>query len=243
MRLIRGDCGIKPVPGVAAPYKTATILADPLWGVTPATEAAKPPSTTRPERISSAGAWAFRNRSWLPVPLGIALLALSWRGATPSVPLAILGLCVLAAGQAIRFWAVRHIGPISRTRACRVGPLITSGPYALTRNPLYIGNWCLWTGVVMIAGIAWMLPIVWLAFGLQYGGIVAWEERLITRRLTRYGEYATHVPRWWPRRNWHHASLPTTAGVFTWREVLHSERGTLLALVAALLLFLHPLVR
>jgi protein-S-isoprenylcysteine O-methyltransferase Ste14 len=176
------------------------------------------------------------------VPLAAALLAVSWNG-TRSWPLALAGLLIIGIGQALRFWAVRHIGPISRTRACRVGPLITSGPYALTRNPLYIGNWCLWTGIVMIAGVPLMLPLVWLAFALQYGWIVAWEEHLIGLRLRRYSDYAAQVPRWWPARRWYRAPLSHTSGVFTWREVLHSERGTILALVCVLVLLLRPFVR
>ena len=228
--------------GVAVTYKTATIVAEPLWEVTPATKEPRLLGTSRPDRATTAGGWAFRNRSWLPVPLGIALMALSWNS-TRSIPFALAGLIVLVAGQAIRFWAVRHIGPISRTRACRVGPLITSGPYALTRNPLYVGNWCLWTGIVIIAGVPWMLPLIWLAFGLQYGEIVEWEERLIGKRLARYRDYAAQVPRWWPKRNWSCAPSSHPAGVFTWREVLHSERGTLLALVGVLILLLSPFVR
>jgi protein-S-isoprenylcysteine O-methyltransferase Ste14 len=229
--------------GVSAASKTAAVVADTPWMV-PSGSEATPARTADVDEVPVVGAWAFRNRSWLPIPLGIAVVALSW-STTPSLMAAVAGLMVLCAGQTLRFWAVRHIGPISRTRAHRTGPLITTGPYALTRNPLYVGNWCLWTGVVMITGILWMLPVVWLAFRIQYGEIVEWEERLISTRLKRYTEYAACVPRWWPSAATWRATVTSrwASGAFSWREVLHSERGTLLAILATLLLILYPLAR
>jgi protein-S-isoprenylcysteine O-methyltransferase Ste14 len=47
---------------------------------------------------------------------------------------------VTAAGELIRLWGVHHIGAISRTRSQRLGPLVATGPFALIRNPLYVGN-------------------------------------------------------------------------------------------------------
>ena len=47
--------------------------------------------------------------------------------------------------------AVHHIGVISRTRSDRLGPLVASGPFALVRNPLYLGNIALWVGFALTA--------------------------------------------------------------------------------------------
>ena len=58
----------------------------------------------------------------------------------------------MAAGELLRFWAVRHIGVISRTRSDRLGPLVETGPFALIRNPLYLGNIALWVGFTLSAG-------------------------------------------------------------------------------------------
>ena len=49
------------------------------------------------------------------------------------------GIAMVLVGELMRFWAVRHIGTISRTRtATRQGPLIMSGPFRIVRNPLYL---------------------------------------------------------------------------------------------------------
>jgi len=140
-------------------------------------------------------------------------------------------------GQGLRLWSVRHIGTVSRTRSSRIGPLITDGPYAALRNPLYVGNWLLWTGFTVWSALLWMLPIVWGAFVLQYGAITRWEEdRLRLHFGSSYETYAHNVPRWRPQWGALTRALSTSAS-HPWRDVLFSERGTLLAVgVMSLLL-------
>jgi hypothetical protein len=73
------------------------------------------------------GAWLFRYRSFLPVPLALILLIVR-AGELDGAAVMTLGAAIVAAGQALRLWAVRHIGTISRTRTTRYGPLMTAGP-------------------------------------------------------------------------------------------------------------------
>jgi protein-S-isoprenylcysteine O-methyltransferase Ste14 len=46
-------------------------------------------------------------------------------------------------------------------------------------NPLYAGNWFLWTGFVIWSELLWMLPIAWIVFWVQYGAIRRWEEAML----------------------------------------------------------------
>ncbi len=183
------------------------------------------------------GAWAFRQRSWLPVPLALVLIVVSWRSVQSPWAFYAGGGVVLG-GLAVRMWAVRRIGTISRTRANRQGPLITSGPYAWVRNPLYVGNWLLWTGCVLLSELLWMLPVAWAIFALQYGAIAAYEEsRLRGHYGAAYDEYARVVPRWMPRAGPRWTSrIPPTA--HPWPEVVFSERGTLIAAAAMTILLI-----
>ena len=125
-----------------------------------------------------AGAWLFRYRSSLPVPLALVLVLVR-KGAVEGPWVLVAGPLLVVMGEGLRLWAVRHIGTISRTRTTRYGPLITAGPYAMMRNPLYVGNWFLWTGFAVWSGLLWMLPVAWVVFALQYRAIAKWEAAFI----------------------------------------------------------------
>jgi len=184
---------------------------------------------------SRVGGWLFRQRTWLPLPLVAALLLIP----APSGPqrswMWLAGPLIVALGEAIRLWAVHHIGAISRTRSDRLGPLIASGPFAYVRNPLYLGNILLWTGFAVSANLIWLAPIVVLLLALEYHAIVRWEEDLLKARIGEpYARYVASVPRWLPSLMAPPASPSNVP--FLWRDTLFSERGTLIAIGAGFLL-------
>jgi protein-S-isoprenylcysteine O-methyltransferase Ste14 len=191
------------------------------------------------DTVTRVGAWLFRHRTAIPVPLGLAiLLAPSTLAAGPPA-LVVAGAAIVAAAEAVRLWSVRHIGAISRTRRDRLGPLVVSGPFALIRNPLYVGNIALWIGFALSARLPWLAPLFAAILFFEYHAIVRWEERLLDERLgDRYREYAGNVPRWVPaingraRRRLQAPAGAATPGasVFSWRQTLFSERGTLIAI-------------
>jgi protein-S-isoprenylcysteine O-methyltransferase Ste14 len=142
------------------------------------------------------------------------------------------GVTLVVLGEALRLWGVHHIGVISRTRSDRLGPLITTGPFAVVRNPLYIGNIALWTGFAISARLLWLAPVIGGILALKYHAIVRWEEQLLEMRLgDRYRAYRREVPRWIPRP----VRLPESPSG-SWRDTLFSERGTLIAIAAGYLL-------
>jgi protein-S-isoprenylcysteine O-methyltransferase Ste14 len=152
-----------------------------------------------------------------------------------STSLSRLGVLVVAAGEAIRLWAVHHIGAISRTRSDRLGPLIDTGPFALVRNPLYLGNILLWLGFALSARLFWLAPIIVVLLAFEYHAIVRWEETLLAMRMgDAYLDYTTRVPRWIPRLGAARSSALEGADslprLFSWAETLYSERGTLIAI-------------
>ncbi|HEY7190931.1 MAG TPA: methyltransferase [Vicinamibacterales bacterium] len=185
---------------------------------------------------TSAGHWVFRNRSWLPIPLGIA--AVFFTPAVVDWRLVYAGALCIVAGEALRLWAVRHIGVVSRTRTTRLGPLVTSGPYAHTRNPLYIGNWLLWTGFALGSSLRWLVPVSWAVFAVQHAFVVQWEEQLLAQRYpASYGRYAGVVARWFPRLSGIGIRVPYRRP-YPWIDVMFSERGTLMAIALAAMLIL-----
>ena len=181
------------------------------------------------------GGWLFRQRTWLPLPLVAAILLVPGSRDIEPTPFWLLGAALVLAGEAVRLWAVHHIGVISRTRSDRLGPLISTGPFSLVRNPLYLGNIALWAGFAVSARLVWMALLIVVVVGFEYHTIVRWEEQLLAAHLgDSYRAYAARVPRWVPTRA-HVAPGPNPAA-YSWRETFFSERGTLIAIAAGYLL-------
>ncbi len=103
------------------------------------------------ERIGRA---LFRRRSFTPVPLLIVAVPLLWRsrgGGGAAWTAAGVGLC--AAGQALRAWVLGQVpdGTSGQNERLIATELNTSGPYARTRNPLYLGNLLITLGLCVVA--------------------------------------------------------------------------------------------
>ena len=190
------------------------------------------PQQTQPEILVRIGGWLFKQRTWLPIPLVVLLLAVPQQ--TSSAGLLWAGVLLVVLSEATRLWGVRHIGVVSRTRSDRLGPLVDSGPFAAVRNPLYLANIGLWVGFALSARLPLIAPLVALALALEYHAIVRWEERLLETRLgDRYRTYASRVPRWIPTPG---GSSGSSAMGFSWRDTILSERGTLIAILLGYLL-------
>jgi protein-S-isoprenylcysteine O-methyltransferase Ste14 len=112
--------------------------------------------------------------------------------ASPTSALLGLGAALAAVGLLIRAWAA---GTIHKERE-----LTTTGPYAHTRNPLYVGSFLLGSGISM-AGGHWIWPVLFVAFYVGvYGKTMAGEVTLLTELFgDRYEHYMTHVPAVFPR--------------------------------------------
>jgi protein-S-isoprenylcysteine O-methyltransferase Ste14 len=193
--------------------------------------------------LAALGGWLFRRRTSIPIPIILVLLIVPPGEAWRSRGWLAAGALLVAVGELVRLWAVRHIGAISRTRADRLGPLVVSGPFRFVRNPLYLGNLMLWAGFSLAARLVWMVPLVALVIGFEYHAIVRWEEQLLlARRGDEYRAYVSRVPRWIPSltRLGERSAPPAP---YTWTQTLYSERGTLIAIaVGAWLLVLKGLL-
>jgi protein-S-isoprenylcysteine O-methyltransferase Ste14 len=197
------------------------------------------------------GGWLFRHRTSLPLPFAAAIVAFPAGQTSRSAGLVAAGVAVTVLGELLRLWGVHQIGAISRTRTDRLGPLVESGPFAMLRNPLYVGNIALWVGFALAARLVWLAPVIAVLLGLEYHAIVRWEEHLLESRLgDAYRSYAARVPRWVPTFNreergtrrekdlsaFSAGSAGSAVRPYSWRETLFSERGTLIAMAAGYLL-------
>ena len=183
------------------------------------------PSAAEQRSSARIGALLFRNRSWLPVPfLLVALLA----PAHPTVANWLAGAVLVVIGEWIRLAGVAAAGTVTRRRSRDVQRLVTYGIFRWVRNPLYVGNFLIWMGFVVISGVLWFLPIAIVLFAVEYTLIVAYEEGVLESIFGReYLDYKQAAPRWIPRP-------PPRAehGPHDWAEAWRSEVSTFMQYVA-----------
>ncbi len=176
----------------------------------------------------------FKNRSYTPIPLVLLLLFFS----KPYQPIIYFGFILLTMGEICRIWAVRYAG--GRTRTTKVGApsLCTSGSFAYVRNPLYLGNMIIYSGVVLIAGgpkVWWMIGITLLFFIIQYSLIVSLEQETLTKLFGKeYLTYCENVPALIPRLTpWKHR---LTQEPLSFNKVFKPEKNTILNILLILIL-------
>jgi protein-S-isoprenylcysteine O-methyltransferase Ste14 len=144
-----------------------------------------------------AGAVLFRHRGWLPILfLGVPLVA----PGSMSRELWAIGIALVVLGESWRLWGVAAAGTSTRRRSRNVSRLVTYGPFAWSRNPLYNGNFLIWMGFAVISGVFWFLPVAIILFAIEYSLIVRFEEGVLESTFDgEYLEYKARTPRWLPR--------------------------------------------
>jgi protein-S-isoprenylcysteine O-methyltransferase Ste14 len=125
------------------------------------------------------------------VPLGfIFAVVYIWLARPTTTSLGVGGL-LLIPGLVLRGLASGHV---QKDRQ-----LTISGPYAYTRNPLYLGSLILAAGFAVAARSWWIVAIMLLMFAVIYIPVIAGEERYLRQVFPEYEDYARSVPRLWPR--------------------------------------------
>lgn len=148
--------------------------------------------------------------------------------ARPSAGWLLLGLPLALAGEAVRIWASGHLEKARR--------LATGGPYAHTRNPLYLGSVLIAAGAVVAARSPWVAAVVAAYLVGFYPAVIREENRYLRGKFPgEYAAWAAAVPVFLPR------ILPggPRASRFDWARVgANREWRTVLALplVAGVLL-------
>jgi protein-S-isoprenylcysteine O-methyltransferase Ste14 len=179
----------------------------------------------------------FRLRSFTPIPFILLLIYL----ARPTFASTLIGAALAAAGEWLRLWAVGYAGGATRSRTISAArDLVTAGPYAHVRNPLYLGNLLLSLGVCIIANVYWMVAALLAGYFVQYLPIIASEEAHLRKVCgAAYQAYCAATPRFLPRRKPYPAASPHT---FSLARAFKSEKRTLTAIACVLLLIMIRLL-
>jgi protein-S-isoprenylcysteine O-methyltransferase Ste14 len=128
---------------------------------------------------------------------------------------------------------VAAAGTVTRRRSRDVQRLVTYGIFRWVRNPLYVGNFLIWMGFVVISGVLWFLPVAIVLFAVEYTLIVAYEEGVLESIFGReYLDYKRIAPRWIPR-----PPAKRESGPHDWGEAWRSEISTFMQYAALACVF------
>lgn len=122
---------------------------------------------------------------WFASPLADILFAAGW--------------LLVVAGVALITSALRALHRANTTAAPHrpASHLVTSGAFALSRNPIYLANTLVMVGIGLIAGMTWFVPLALAAALLTQKLAVEPEERHLEARFgKKYRDYAKKVRRW-----------------------------------------------
>lgn len=126
------------------------------------------------------------------VPAGFVLAPLLFISARPSPASLVAGAFVAVIGLAIRAWASGHLKKNQE--------LATSGPYAHTRNPLYLGTFLLGIGMAIGGGTLWFVAVYGAMYLVIYVPVMLAEAETVRELFAdEYEEYSRQVPLFVPR--------------------------------------------
>ena len=189
------------------------------------------------ESFEKSGNYLFKNRGQIPVILFMAAVPViyftgygSLDGKTQMIVnwisylLSISGFMVRAISI-----ATTPRGTSGRNTEKQVAEsLNTTGIYSLLRHPLYLGNFLMWSGIVLFTYNFWFYTVFCLAFWLYYERIMFAEERFLEQEFgDHYIDWARTVPAFLPSfRNYRKRDFR-----FSIRSILRREYSGVLATV------------
>ena len=176
-----------------------------------------------------SGNWLFRWRSYLPLIMGLVVVAglfhfqyflgrhdldLVWD---------LFSILISFSGLVVRILTIGFVpmGTSGRnTHQQEATVLNTTGMYSIVRHPLYLGNFIIWLGISIFLHEWWISCIFVLVFWLYYERIILAEEEFLQEKFgDDFTRWADRTPAFIPKfQNWQKPSLP-----FSWKYVLKKE--------------------
>ncbi len=137
-----------------------------------------------------------------------------------SLPAYAILLAIALVAQIFRTWAAGFVGTSARGSNTHAELLLTAGPYAYVRNPMYLGVLIITTAFAAMSGLLYALPIAWTVYAFVYSNVIPYEEAYLRKRFgPEYEAYRGPVPRLVPTRH----GYAKRQGEFRLREGLANE--------------------
>lgn len=200
---------------------------------TPTSPTEPPPRGKAPSAaLLSLGNFVFRYRDYL-APLAIVLVVLltsprpAWGDARHDVWLDVIGLAVAACGQALRVLVIglAYIQRGGKNKRIAGDRLVTDGIFAHCRHPMYLGNFLLISGLLIIWNAPWAYVGAGTSIALALFAMASAEEAFLQRKFgAEYAAYTARVNRFLPDLRGIRHTMARFA--FDWRRVVRKEYTT-----------------
>lgn len=164
------------------------------------------------------------------VPLGFLFVIFYFWLARPTPMSVAVSLVLVAPGLFLRGYASGCV----RKNA----ELATTGPYAYTRNPLYLGSILIAFGFAVAAYNPWIVLALVVLFLAIYWPVILGEEDYLREHFPGYAEYAARVPRILPR-----CRVPRDDRAGSFSRELYGRHHEYNALIGALCVYLGLILR
>lgn len=138
-----------------------------------------------------------------------------------------LGFLLACSGQALRIGTIGYAYIVrgGKNRSVYAEGLVTSGLFATSRNPLYLGNLLIYAGLLVAWNNLWVYVVGGPFFLFLYLSIVAAEEGFLHAKFGRaFERYCHDVGRWVPDPRRLRRAVEGMS--FNWRRVVLKEYGT-----------------
>jgi protein-S-isoprenylcysteine O-methyltransferase Ste14 len=137
-----------------------------------------------------AASWSRIARR-IRVPLGFVFAAFFLWLAHSSAAFLALSLLLVIPGLWLRGYASGYVK--------KNAEITMTGPYAYTRNPLYLGSMLIAFGFALAARSVWIALALAVLFAVIYIPVIRAEEAFLRANFAGYDQYASRVPRLLPR--------------------------------------------
>lgn len=151
----------------------------------------------------------------------------------------LVGIIIALTGQLFRIMVIgfAYIKRGGRKGKVYAPLLVVSGFYAHVRNPMYVGNYLILLGFVILYGSIWAYLFILPFFTLVYYSIVCNEENYLRDKFgDEYDDYAKRVNRFIPNFTGMKQSLEVYE--YNWKKMLSKEYGTIFLVVIGILAML-----
>jgi hypothetical protein len=165
------------------------------------------------------------------VPLGFAFAAVFLWLAHPGPQFLAFSLLLVIPGLLLRAYASGYVK--------KNAELTTTGPYAHTRNPLYLGSMMIAFGFALGARSIWIAVVLAVLFAVIYIPVIRSEEEYLRSVFPNFGRYAATVPRLLPRIT----PAKTTAEPGRFSSALYRKHREYNALIGAVCMYAALIIK